>query len=311
MSTKAATANKIAPEHARRLMRRATTAAVAVACVLIAAKVGAWLVTDSVSLLSSLVDSVMDVLASLVNLIAVRQALQPADREHRFGHGKAEPLAGLGQAAFIIGSGVFLIVEAIGRIVHPRTIEQGAVGIGVMGFAIILTLGLVNYQRYVVRRTGSTAISADSLHYASDILVNGGVIISLVLVMMLDWTYADPAIAILIAGFIIYAAARIVRTALSQLMDREFPDTEREQIKAIVLAHPDVHDCHDLRTRRSGIDAFIQLHIEMDGALTLLRAHEISDDVEARIRAAFPNAEVIIHADPEGVEEAMPTFARR
>ena len=292
-------------------MRRATNLAVAAAALMIAAKLGAWLATDSVSLLSSLADSVMDVLASLINLFAVRQALQPPDREHRFGHGKAEPLAGLGQALFITASAIFLIVEAADRIMEPAPIARASVGIGVMVFAIVVTTALVTYQRRVVRLTGSTAIRADSLHYASDILMNVGVIAALVLAMTVGWGLADPIIAIAIAGVIVHAAVRVGWTAIQQLMDHELPDKDRERIRQIVLEHPDVLDCHDLRTRRSGIDSFIQVHVEMDRSLTLLRAHEISDDVEARIREAFPHAEVLIHADPEGIEESMPSFARR
>ena len=302
---------QVEPAEADRLMRRATRFAVAAAALMIAAKLGAWLATDSVSLLSALADSVMDVLASMVNLLAVRHALVPADREHRFGHGKAEPLAGLGQALFIAASAIFLIVEAVGRILEPEPIEQAPVGIGVMVFAILVTAALVTYQRRVVRLTGSTAIKADSLHYASDILVDVGVIVALVLAMTLGWGLADPIIALLIAGVIIHAAYRVARGAIEQLMDREFPDAERERIRQIVLEHPDVLDCHDLRTRRSGIDSFIQVHVEMDRSLTLMRAHEISDAVEDRIREAFPHAEVLIHADPEGIEEPMPSFARR
>ncbi len=302
---------RIEPERARRLMRRATNFAVAAAALMIAAKLGAWLVTDSVSLLSSLADSVMDVLASLINLFAVRHALQPADREHRFGHGKAEPLAGLGQALFITASAIFLIVEAVGRIMEPEPIARAPVGIGVMVFAIIVTTALVAYQRRVVRLTGSTAIRADSLHYASDILMNVGVIAALALAMTVGWGLADPIIAIVIAGVIIHAAVRVGRSAIEQLMDHELPEKDRERIRRIVLEHPEVLDCHDLRTRRSGLDSFIQVHVEMDRSLTLLRAHEISDDVEARIREAFPHAEVLIHADPEGIQEPMPSFARR
>ena len=292
-------------------MRRATQFAVAAAGVMIAAKLGAWLMTDSVSLLSSLADSVMDVLASLVNLFAVRHALTPPDREHRFGHGKAEPLAGLGQALFITASVIFLMVEAVGRILEPEPIERAPVGIAVMVFAIVVTSALVLYQRRVVRLTTSTAIKADSLHYASDLLMNIGVIAALALAMTLGWGLADPIIALAIAGVILHASYRVARGAIEQLMDREFPDEERERIRKIVLEHPEVRDCHDLRTRRSGIDSFIQVHVEMDRSLTLLRAHEISDDVEARIREAFPHAEVLIHADPEGLEETMPSFARR
>ena len=302
---------QIDPERARLLMRRATNIAVAAAALMIVGKLGAWLATDSVSILSSLADSVMDVLASLINLFAVRQALQPPDREHRFGHGKAEPLAGLGQALFISASAIFLIVEAVGRILEPEPIARAPVGIGVMVFATIVTTALVTYQRRVVRLTGSTAIRADALHYASDILMNIGVIAALALAMTVDWGLADPIIALVIAAVIIHAAVRVARSAIQQLMDREFPEQDRERIRQIVLEHPDVRNCHDLRTRRSGIDSFIQVHVEMDSSLTLLRAHEISDDVEARIRKVFPHAEVLIHADPEGIEEPMPSFARR
>ena len=302
---------QIDPERARLLMRRATNLAVAAAALMIVGKLGAWLATDSVSILSSLADSVMDVLASLINLFAVRQALQPPDREHRFGHGKAEPLAGLGQALFISASAIFLIVEAVGRILEPEPIARAPVGIGVMVFAIIVTTALVTYQRRVVRLTGSTAIRADALHYASDILMNIGVIAALALAMTVGWGLADPIIALVIAAVIIHAAVRVARSAIQQLMDREFPEQDRERIRQIVLEHLDVRNCHDLRTRRSGIDSFIQVHVEMDSSLTLLRAHEISDDVEARIRKVFPHAEVLIHADPEGIEEPMPSFARR
>ena len=302
------TAGPITSDHAKRLMRRATTAAVCVALLLIAVKLAAWLVTDSVSLLSSLADSAMDALASLVNLLAVRHALQPADSEHRFGHGKAEPLAGLGQAALISASGIYLIVEAVERLITPRAIEQGAFGLGVMAFSIAVTSALVAYQRSVVRRTDSLAIRADSVHYATDILVNAGVIVSLLLVMFLEWNAADPIVALIIAGFIIYSAFRIARESLNHLMDRELPDADRDRIKQIALGHPAVIDCHDLKTRAAGVNNFIQFHISMDGGLTLDDAHVISDAVELEILAAFPNAEVIIHADPEGVEEPRQEF---
>ncbi|HIM45408.1 MAG TPA: cation diffusion facilitator family transporter [Alphaproteobacteria bacterium] len=302
------TAGPITSDHAKRLMRRATTAAVCVALLLIAVKLAAWLVTDSVSLLSSLADSAMDALASLVNLLAVRHALQPADSEHRFGHGKAEPLAGLGQAGLISASGIYLIVEAVERLITPRAIEQGAFGLGVMAFSIAVTSALVAYQRFVVKRTDSLAIRADSVHYATDILVNAGVIVSLLLVMFLEWNAADPIVALIIAGFIIYSAFRIARESLNHLMDRELPDADRDRIKQIALGHPAVIDCHDLKTRAAGLNSFIQFHISMDGGLTLDDAHVISDAVELEILAAFPNAEVIIHADPEGVEEPRQEF---
>jgi ferrous-iron efflux pump FieF len=271
--------------------------------VLIAAKLGAWLFTDSVALLSSLADSVLDAAASLVNLLAVRSALQPADREHRFGHGKAESLAGLAQAAFIAGSGVFLLLESVERLITPRAVDHGLIGIAVMGFSIVLTVALVGFQIYVVKRTNSIAIAADQLHYRIDILVNFAVIVSLLLASIGGWRLADPLFAILIVAYMGSGAYKILRQSLKDLMDTEFDEADRTRIRDIVLAHPDVRDIHDMRTRSSGPDAFIQLHIEMDGDLSLLAAHEISDQVMLNVEKAFPNAEVLIHQDPEGVEE--------
>lgn len=296
-------------EHTARLMRAATYASVTTATVLIAVKFAAWVMTDSISVLSTLVDSLLDVLASLVNLFAVHHALQPADAEHRFGHGKAEPLAGLGQAAFISGSAVFLLFQAAQRSVHPEAVANSAVGIAVMVFSIAATLALVGFQRYVISKTDSVAISADSLHYVGDILINSGVILALVLSSTVGWIVADPIIGAAIAAYIIYCAGTIAWRALHQLMDRELPEEARGRIREIALAHPDVCGLHDLRTRASGTHSFIQLHLEMDGDLTLVRAHEIADDVEARIRAAFPNADIIIHEDPEGIFEDRATFS--
>ena len=290
-------------------MRAATYASVTTAGILIVAKLGAWLATDSVSLLSTLIDSVLDAVASVVSLLAVRQSLTPADREHRFGHGKAEPLAALGQAAFITGSAVFLVIEAIHLLVSPRPIQNTTLGIAVMVFSIVLTLGLVQFQRYVVRQTKSVVIRADSLHYLGDLLVNAAVIVALLAASMLGWVILDPLFAMAIAAYIIYTAWTIGRDALNMLMDRELPDDERDRIQKIVRAHPEVVDMHDLRTRTSGRQMFIQLHLELNGDLTLWDAHTISDQVEAQLKAAFPGAEVIIHEDPHGVIEERTSFA--
>ena len=296
---------------ANRLRRLATYASVAVAALLIAVKFAAWLDTGSVALLSSLVDSLLDAVASVVNLIAVRHAMSPADREHRFGHGKAEPLAVLGQSAFIIGSAMLLFAEAARRLIWPVRIAHAPVGIVVMIFSIAVTVGLVLYQRYVVRRTGSIAISADELHYRSDLVLNIGVIAALLLGRALDMPLLDPLFGAAIGIWIVYSAVRLARLSLFQLMDHELPDDERERIRAIAQSHPDVVAAHDLRTRVAGPTAFIQIHIEMNGVLSLLRAHEISDEVEAMLRAAYPNAEIIIHQDPAGIEEQRSSFPRR
>jgi ferrous-iron efflux pump FieF len=286
------------------LLRWASRASVAVAVALIAAKLAVWLVTDSVALLSSLIDSTLDAGASLVNLLAVSHALTPADREHRFGHGKAEPLAGLAQAAFISGSSVFLLFEAGHRLLTPRTVQHGELGVAVMILSIVATLGLVLFQRSVVRRTGSIAIAADSLHYKGDLLANLGVILALILSTRFGLTYADPLLAIAVAFYLLWGAWSISRQSLDQLMDRELPDERRSRIREIALAHAEVMDVHDLRTRASGLQTFIQLHLELDGAMALHRAHDIADAVELQIMQEFPGAEVIIHQDPAGLEEA-------
>jgi ferrous-iron efflux pump FieF len=259
-------------------------------------------------LLSSLIDSLLDAAASLVNLVAVQQSLVPADREHRFGHGKAEPLASLGQAAFIAGSAVLLLVEALQHLWTPQPVANTGIGIGVMVFAIFVTVALVAYQRSVVRRTGSLIVSADELHYRADLILNGSVILSLAATRWLGWIYLDPLFGAAIGFWIIYGAWRVASKAVVQLMDRELPDEARARIRAIALAHPQVRSVHDLRTRAAGPTAFIQIHVEMDGGLTLNEAHRISDAVEKEILASFPQAEVMIHQDPEGVEEPRRVF---
>jgi ferrous-iron efflux pump FieF len=292
-----------------RLMRLATYASVTVASILIFVKFGAWLATESVSLLSSLVDSVLDVGASIVNLIAVRHALQPADREHRFGHGKAEALAGLAQAAFIAGSGAFLLLESVGRFIQPQEITNSDTGIIVMVIAIVMTLMLVGFQTYVVKKTGSIAISADSLHYRADILVNVAVIVSLVLAANLQWHVADPIFAIVIVLYMSIGAYKIAQQSLDVLMDKEFPDEERKRIKNIAESHAQILNVHDMRTRSSGATSFIQFHAEMPKHISLAEAHEIADEVMYMVEEAFPNTEVLIHQDPEGVDERRDELA--
>lgn len=286
-----------------RLRRLATHASVAVAGTLIVAKLGAYLVTGAVSLLSSLIDSSVDLIASLVTLHGVRVAMRPADRSHRFGHGKAEPLAALAQAAFIVGSAVFLTVEAVGRLIDPQPVRETAVGLAVMGLSMVLTVALVAFQAYVVRRTGSLAIDADSVHYRADLLGNTAVIAALVLTDATGELRIDPLFAIGIAAFLVTGAVRIAREALGVLMDRELPAGDRERIRAVVMAHPQSRGLHDLRTRSAGDRVFIELHLELDPSLTLADAHDVADAVEGALRDAFPNAEVILHQEPEGLDD--------
>ena len=284
-------------EEAERLLTLATRASVATAACLIAAKVVAYAVTGSVSILASLVDSLMDGAASLLNLFAVRYALSPPDREHRFGHGKAESLAALGQAMFIAGSGLFLIMESITRLLRPRPLEDLGIGLWVMLAATVATLALLALQRHVIRRTGSAAIRADALHYRTDLLSNGAIILALLLSQR-GWPGVDPLFALAIAGYVLYSAGKIGNRALQDLLDRELPDDTRERISRLALEHPQVLGLHDLRTRLSGRTEFIQLHLELDRNLSLAAAHAISDEVEAGILRMLPTADVVIHQDP-------------
>jgi ferrous-iron efflux pump FieF len=288
-------------EHSR-LLTLATSASVLTAAVLTAAKLVAWLMTGSVSILASLIDSLMDAMASLINFFAVRYSLLPADDEHRFGHGKAEALAGLAQATFVGGSALFLVLHAIDRLRYPHPVSDVAVGIAVMAFAIVATLILLMVQRHAIRQTGSTAIRADSLHYATDLLTNISIIAALLLASF-GWQASDAIFGILIAMYILYSASRIGFDALHLLMDRELPEEERQEILRIAVEHAQAYGVHDLRTRQSGPTKFVQLHLELDDTLPLKQAHVIADEVELAIRAAFPGADVIIHEDPVTAKE--------
>jgi len=295
-------------ESVARLMRRATYASVATAVILIVAKAVAWSLTDSIAMMSSLVDSLLDSVSSLFNLFAVRFALEPADAEHRFGHGKLEPLSGLVQSAFIVGSGVLLLFEAGNRMLFPQPVAEAPFGIAVSVFAIVVTIALVRYQKYVVARSQSVAINADLLHYTGDIFINLGVIASLAAATWLGFYWIDPIAGAAVGLFLMFNAVRIGRGSLDMLMDHELPNADRQRIKAIAMANPKVLSVHELKTRASGRDAFIQLHVEMDGGMTLLESHAIADAVEAEIQQAYPAAEIIIHQDPAGVEERHPDY---
>lgn len=283
------------------LLKIATYASVSVALTLIGLKAWAWILSGSVSLLASLVDSVMDAAASLINLFAVRVALKPADAEHRFGHGKAEALAALAQAAFITGSAAFLILESIDRLIHPQPIQATSLGLWVMVFSMALTLALISLQRWVIRRTKSQAIAADSLHYISDLLSNIVVIIALILVS-LGVDGADVYLALLLVVWILKSAWDIAKDAINELMDRELPEKYQQQIIVKVRSVVGVRGFHDLKTRTSGGRYFVQLHIELDDALILYAAHKIADEVERSILAILPEySEVLVHQDPVSV----------
>lgn len=278
--------------------QRATELAAMVAAVLILAKLVAYVMTGSIALLSSLVDSGMDAVVSLLNVLAVRHALEPPDQEHRFGHGKAESLAALAQACFIAGSAVFLLIEAGQRMYRPEPIQQEWIGIGVMVLSIVLSVALVLYQRHVHRQTGSLIVAADSLHYASDLLANVGVILAMWVSSQFGWFWADALFGVLIASVVLRSAYQVGRTALNELMDRELPDDVRQGILDCALGVQGVLGVHELRTRSAGPNNFVQLHIELDEKLALQKAHALADEVEDRIHQFLPHTDVLIHQDP-------------
>ena len=288
----------------KRLNSLAAIVSVGVAAILIGAKLAIWIVTGSVAILGTLVDSGLDAIASIVTFISVRQAAQPPDQAHRYGHGKAEAIGALVQAGFVLGSALFLASEAARRLISPQAIEQSGLGIAVLLLAILLTAALLGLQRFVVRRTGSLAIQADSLHYRSDLLVNLAVIAALLLIEATGWPIVDPLFGLGIVLVLLYGAVAVARRALDMLMDRELPAAARARIRKLALAHPGAHDVHDLRTRRAGSDVFIELHLELDGGLDLEQAHAITHEVEGRIRAAFPDADILVHQEPAGLEDA-------
>lgn len=283
-----------------RLVTMAAWTATIVATLLLIVKVITWWVTGSVSLLASLIDSMLDIAASVVNLIVVRYSLQPADREHTFGHGKAESLAALAQAMFISGSAVFLILNGIDRFFRPHELNAPELGVYVSLFAMVVTFGLVMFQKHVVRVTGSQAIAADSLHYQTDLYMNGAIMVALGL-SYFGVTQADAVFAVGIGIFILYSAFKMVSEAIQTLLDRKLPDEELEQIRQECLKVEGVLGVHQLRTRMSGPTRFIQLHLELDDNLRLIEAHHIADKVEDNLLELFPEADVLIHQDPLSV----------
>lgn len=287
------------PQHAR-LMRLATRAALTVALTLVLAKAIAWWLSGSVSLLAGLTDSLLDSAASLINLIAVHFALRPADEDHRYGHGKAEALAGLGQALFIGVSAILIGLQGVERLQSPQPLEAEGLGVAVMLLSLALTVALLLFQHKVVRETGSTAIHADSLHYRSDILLNSSILLALLLTRF-GWQQMDAIFAIGIAFYIFWSAISIVRGAIGVLMDEELPGETTQHMYRLAISVPGVLGAHDLRTRISGTRWFVQLHLELPGEMSLSQAHTHCVEVEKAIHEHYPRAEVLVHADPQEV----------
>ncbi|HET7317371.1 MAG TPA: cation diffusion facilitator family transporter [Sphingomicrobium sp.] len=282
------------------LTTRAALASIAMAIILIVLKSWAALQTSSMAMLGSLADSGLDLVASLVVLLGVRVAAVPADREHRFGHGKAEALAALIQVIIISISALFIGIRSVQRLMGGAETSDAELGIGVSLVAIAATFALVAYQRHVVSRTGSVAIATDRLHYTSDMMLNGSVIVALALDEYAGLVGADAVFGLLIALWLAWGAWKSSSHALDQLMDREWPDEQRERFLAAAKAYPELAGLHDLRTRTSGTHNFVQFHVWVPAEWTVKHAHDRIDRVEEALQAQFPATEILIHLDPEG-----------
>lgn len=286
-----------------RLKILATLASVSTALIILMLKSYAYVVTHSMAMMAGVLDSAMDVLVSVSMAYAMFHAIRPPDVTHRFGHGKAEGLASLFQACFMIGAAMVLGYQSVIRFFTPIAIEQEVIGMGITVTALFLTGVLVSFQSYVVCKTASLGITSDSLHYKGDILMNIGVLIALAGSYYTSVVWFDGLFGIGVAVYFIYNGAHILKNAIDVLMDRELAQSKRDSIKSCVKSHPKVHAIHDLRTRSTGGQYFIEFHLEMDGALTLIEAHDIAHEVEDKLKLLFNNAVVTIHQEPSGIKD--------
>ncbi|MEP2236411.1 MAG: cation diffusion facilitator family transporter [Alteripontixanthobacter sp.] len=292
------------------LVRSAAYASITTALFLLALKLWAAWVTDSTAMLGSLADTALDLIASIATLVGVWIAAQPADEDHRFGHGKAEALAAIFQVMLIALSAGGIALRAIQRLIDPAPVQAPVEGIAVSVIAIIATLALLGWQRYVLARTNSVAIHADHVHYQSDILLNIAVIAALALATYGGIAGADPLLGLAIAAWLAWGAWRAASEAVDQLMDREWPDDKRQRFVELAARHPELSNLHDLRTRSTGTRDFVQFHVDLPGSMSVEEAHDIVERVETDLAGEFPDMELLIHIDPIGhVDEPGNTLA--
>jgi ferrous-iron efflux pump FieF len=282
------------------LNRSAAFASIGVATLLLAMKAFAAWQTGSTAMLGSLADTALDLIASIATLAGVWVAAQPDDSQHRFGHGKAEALAAMFQVVLISISALGLALRAVGQLLAGGRTEAAGEGILVSGIAMAATLGLLAWQRHVIRRTGSLAISTDHVHYQSDLLLNLAVIAALALDQYAGVSGADPLFGLLIAGWLAWGAWGASHQAIEQLMDREWPEDKKKRFLEVLARHPELRGIHDLRTRTSGNRDFVQFHVWVDARMSVAAAHDVMDAIEAKLQAEFPGVEILIHPDPEG-----------
>ena len=290
------------------LVRSASIASLLVASTLIVLKYYAWETTSSVSILGSLADSMIDFLASVFVFIAITYSFLPADEKHRFGYGKSEGLAAFIQSLLIGISGVYVFTEAIKRLLNPTQINQPNIAIWIILVSIALTIALIMYQKYVVKRSQSMAIESDQYHYLTDTFINLSVLFSIVITGWTRFTFIDAVVGLLISGVVLYTAFILLKKSFKILLDQEIQSSHRDQIRKIALQHPQVLGFHDLRTRDTGRKYIIQFHLELDPKMSLLESHRITDEVTDNILDVYPNSELIIHTDPLGIDEARDQF---
>lgn len=290
-------------EKNNQLKKTATIASISLSVCLCLLKTFGALYTNSLAVLSSMIDSLADIFASSITYIAVRISSKPADSEHRYGHGKAEAISALIQSAFVAGSGIFVMYDGVSRILKPIQIEKTGMGLIIMLISLVATVLLIIFQKYVTRKTNSQAISADSTHYTVDVVTNLSIILTLIVVDIFNISWFDSLTAFIVSAYLIYNAYKLARDAVSVLTDCELSNEIRLNIKKIVLACPFTQGIHDLRTRDLGGTYMFEFHLELDGDLSLYQAHEYTDMVEKEIKKTYPDSQVIIHEDPAGLQE--------
>ena len=290
------------------LVRSASIASLLVASTLIVLKYYGWVTTTSVSLLGSLADSLIDFLASVFVFVAISYSILPADAKHRFGYGKSEGLAAFVQSLFIGISGIYVCFEAIKRLLNPSQINQPSTAIWIILVSIVLTLALVMYQKYVVKKSKSIAIESDRYHYLTDTYINLSVLFSIAITGWTRFVFIDALVGLLISGVILYTSVTLLKKSFKILLDQEIQSDDRDRIREIALDHPKVLGFHDLRTRDTGREYIIQFHLELDPNMSLLESHEITDEVTDNVLKLYPDSELIIHTDPLGIDEERDPF---
>ncbi len=290
------------------LVRSASIASLLVASTLIVLKYYGWVTTTSVSLLGSLADSLIDFLASVFVFVAISYSILPADAKHRFGYGKSEGLAAFVQSLLIGISGIYVCFEAIKRLLNPSQINQPSIAIWIILVSIVLTLALVMYQKYVVKKSKSIAIESDRYHYLTDTYINLSVLFSIAITGWTRFVFIDALVGLLISGVILYTSVTLLKKSFKILLDQEIQSDDRDRIREIALDHPKVLGFHDLRTRDTGREYIIQFHLELDPNMSLLESHEITDEVTDNVLKLYPDSELIIHTDPLGIDEERDPF---